>query len=160
MKEVSQFFKEYGKFIIGGFLVVFILVLLWNIGGAIGDGIRKLFGIEPEKGTGDFIPKPLPDNNGLTAEQNEMVRSLSGRLYQDMDGATLGITRDIEAWQQLMGLPNNMFIAVYNDFGSQYYTLGNGSLVQWIEDEWTWYDTEGIAGRSDVLARFASLNLQ
>lgn len=161
-EKIQGFFAKYWQGILYVLVVVFLLILVWNIGGALADGIRKLFGIDPKDGEpGDFNPSPLPNNPAWTPEQAETIRSLAMRLHTDMEGANVfSSARDIEAWRQLMSLPNDMFVGVYNDFGDLYYHEGNGTFRKWVEDEWTWWDTSGIAGKSQVLERLSRLNLQ
>jgi hypothetical protein len=107
------------------------------------------------------LPTHGPSGEPLTTTQSEAVRELAMRLHTDMDGATItNFQRDVEAWRQFMSLPDNLFRAVYNDFGNLYFREGEGTLREWIENEWTWVDTAGVASRSQILNRMATLNLQ
>lgn len=106
------------------------------------------------------LPTHGPAGEVLTETQARAVRELALRLHTDMEGWTLNVTRDVEAWRQLMSLPDNLFVAVYNDFGNQFFREGLGTMREWIESEWTWVDTSGVASRSQILNRMATLNLQ
>lgn len=81
---------------------------------------------------------------------------LAAELFNVMDGLfTLSGTKDA-AWLKLAQLPSNdMVVAVYNEFNSQY---GNGdTLTQWINDEY-WTDVGGD-GKSLALQRLSSIGL-
>lgn len=118
---------------------IIVLVFAYQVSGAFADGIRGVFGIEPDGTQPDYNPAPLPDLEttgvDLTEQEALEVRQLAMRLHTDMDGIAYPGSRDKEAYQQLLGMSDRLFVAVYNDFGELYYKEGNGSLRQWIDDE-------------------------
>lgn len=105
------------------------------------------------------LPTQASTGVNLTQQQAQTVRDLAIRLHEDMKGLNLNITRDVEAWRQLMSLSVDMFTAVFNDFGNLYYSEGKGTLYDWVSDEWSWVDPMGIASSDTVLERLSSLNL-
>jgi len=105
------------------------------------------------------VPQDLPDEPNLSATERQVVRELSMRLHRDMSGVGIGFLRDHNAWQQLMSMSDRLFVAVSNDFNRLYFKQGKGTMRKWVQDEWTWADVAGIAGRTQVLDRMASLNI-
>lgn len=81
---------------------------------------------------------------------------LAAELFEVMDGIfTLAATKD-EVFLKLAQLPtNDMVVAVYNEFNTQY---GNGeTLTQWIDDE---YNTLiGGDGQTLALEKLRSIGL-
>jgi len=112
----------------------------------------------------DFNPVPPPSNTGpggapLTPNEAQTVRRIAMALHADMEGFNVSFLRDDELWREFMSLSDPLFVAVYNDFGSLYYSEGKGTLTKWVNDEWSWYDPQGVAGKAEVMARLGALNL-
>jgi hypothetical protein len=127
-------------------IAVIVLAVVWKLKG-------PLFNIN--------VPQDLPDEPDLSTSERQAVRELSMRLHADMKGINVfSSLRDREAWAQLMGMSDRMFVAVSNDFNKLYYREGEGTMRQWLSDEAWWADTAGIAGKNQVLERMASLNIQ
>lgn len=161
--------KENWKFILGVAGVIFVLVLMWNTASAVGDGIRKLFGIEPKDGKGsgitdaDFVPIPTPGDgahtSGLSAEDLAEARRVAIELHLDMEG--LNLTRNVQLWAYFLSLSDAMTVAVYNDFNRLYFNQGKGTLTNWVKNEYAWQYlfNQGVTKQA-VLSRLASLNLR
>lgn len=125
------------------------------------------------KGKG-FTQAPPPDQGStgvdLTEQEAAQVRSLTNRLYNDLDGISIAwfAPRDIEAWQELNSLNDQLFTAVFNDFGNLYYSQHNLTLYQWMQEENFWFSASALTVIGRVQAtrlknsleeRFATLNL-
>ncbi len=106
------------------------------------------------------VPQELPDEPNLSDTERQVVRELSMRLHNDMDGLTpFASLRDRDAWAQLMSMSDRLFVAVANDFNRLYFREGKGTMRQWLQSEAWWVDMAGIAGRDQILDRMASLNI-
>ena len=61
---------------------------------------------------------------------------LADKVYDAMSGLAWTDTKE-NAWLQALQLPNDdMLKAVYNAFNTKYYREGDGTLTQWIRDEY------------------------
>ncbi len=122
-----------------------------------------------------FRPAPLPTGTStgvnLTEQQAQMVRSLSQRLWTDIDkwNNPWFNRRDTEAWTQLLELSEPLFIAVFNDFGNLYYAREGKTLKTYLEEENfaltssinTAYGIyTGTRLKNELLSRMNTLNLQ
>lgn len=129
-----------------------------------------------KKTTPDFNQVGLPTGVGsgsnayqLTQAEAQQVRALAMRLHEDMDGLAVPGFRDTDAYAELLELTDPLFVAVYNDFGTLYYSEGEGTLRAWIEAEnfgftfsvFTVYGLlKGNAVKDEIFARMNALNLQ
>lgn len=117
------------------------------------------------KWSGKFVNKPnkLPSDTdwgaALTESEGQEVRRLSRALHDDMDSylVSAGLRpRDNQAYIDLAKMNDKLFTAVYNDFNDQYLVEENGTLKDWINDEW------GLPGNTKtiILQKFNDLNLK
>ena len=78
---------------------------------------------------------------------------LATKLKTEMTGISIYYPG---SWRTLADLPtDSMVISVYEAFNEQYFNLGDGTLTQWIMDEWQWAGTT----KQQVLTRLNSLQL-
>ena len=149
---MKEFISKYWKHPIAlVFYAIILILIVYYIG----------------KGKGTIKPNELPDDTSwggsLTPEQSTNVRALSRRLYKDMDSYMVSVgwtQRDKEAYFQLLGLSDTLFVAVYNDFNDLYFDKGKGTLTQWIDDE-NFVLTHGASGdvKDAIMLRMQKLNL-
>lgn len=141
-------------------IVVVIALVLWKYRGPI---------------ISVFNPAPLPNAGStgvnLTGQQARMVRSLSQRLWTDIDkwNNPWFSQRDTATWVQLQEQDDQLFIAVYNDFGNLHYGNAGKTLKDYLRDENFAFTTSVFApwsiwsgGRlkDAILERMDNLNLQ
>jgi len=120
--------------------------------------------------TPDFNQVPLPTGGGtLSNSDAQIVRSLAMRLHDDMAGIAIPGFRDTDAYSEFLQLTDVMFVAVYNDFGKLYFSEGDGTLREWIDNEnfsytfsiltpWSIY--QGNEVKDEIFIRMNALNLQ
>lgn len=117
-------------------LAVLAVIVLYRLPKAL----NGFLGITEEP---DFEPVPMPTENStgidLTPAQFKEVRGLSQRLHTDMKGIAVPGMRDNAVYSELLELTDPMLVAVYNDFGKLYYSLGEGTLREWLNSENFWY---------------------
>lgn len=137
--------------------ITFVIVILILVG---------IYFYGKYKGTDVKKPNPMPDDTpwggGLTAEQATNVRTLTNRLYDDMEGTTVfNEFRDMEAFNNLLTSSDTIFVAVYNDFNDLHYSTDKGTLKQWIEDETFWLGlfTQSQNIKDALMLKFNRLNL-
>ena len=145
--------KQYIFYAIG---IIVLLIIVFQVGGALADGIRNLFGIQNDDA---IIPPSEVEINApdLSETEKQTAKRLAVAAHEDMSGIVL--SRDMELWREIVGLPDQMVAAVYNYFNALYYAEQDGTMYQWIMDEWGWVDPLGIASRNQVATRFQNLNL-
>lgn len=122
-----------------------------------------------------FRPSPLPTHGGagvpLTGQEATMVRSITQRLWTDIDrwNNPWFASRDTETWKQYLELTDPLFIAVYNDFGSLYYGRAAKTLKDYLREEnfsltssvfMPWGVWSGTQLKDALLERMDNLNLQ
>lgn len=95
----------------------------------------------------------LPSDNGGTIDPNK-IRRIATELYNDMYGYNYR-GHDMRAYQDFAMLSDTEFVAVYNDYNNQYYSLGSGTLKEWIMDEMFFDELIDDI----ILPRMAKLNL-
>ncbi len=148
MKNIPKTYIAYG---IG---IIVLLIIIMYVGGALADGIRSLFGV-------DEVTPPSEvdiDAPNLSPDEKSRAKKLAVQAHEDMSG--IGWNRDMELWRTIVSLPDAELVGVYNYFNAMYYQEKNGTMYQWVMDEWGWQDPfEGIASRAQVAARMQSLNL-
>jgi hypothetical protein len=150
---MNQISKQY---IFYGIAIIVLLIIVFQVGGALADGIRNLFGIE----TDDVIVPPSEveiDAPDLSETEKQTAKRLAVAAHEDMSG--IAWYRDMDLWREIIGLPDEVLAGVYNYFNALYYPEKNGTMYQWLMDEWGWQDPQGIASRDQVATRFQSLNL-
>lgn len=143
--------KVYIAYAIG---IIVLLIVVMYVGGALADGIRKIFGV-------DDVTPPSEieiEAGNLTEAEHSRTKRLAVAAHEDMSG--VGWNRDMELWRTIISLPDEEMVGVYNYFNAMFFQEKNGTMYQWIMDEWGWQDPfEGIASRAQVAARMQSLNL-
>lgn len=150
---MNQISKQY---IFYGIALIVLLIIVFQIGGALADGIRNLFGIETEE-------KPVPpseveiDMPNLSETEKQTAKRLAVAAHEDMSG--IAWSRDMDLWREIISLPDELLVGVYNYFNALYYPERDGTMYQWLMDEWGWQDPQGIASRDQVATRFQTLNL-
>ncbi len=148
MKQIPK------QYIFYGIAIIVLLIIVFQVGGALADGIRNLFGV------GDIVPPSEVDIDApdLSETEKQTAKRLAVAAHEDMSG--IGWYRDMDLWREIIGLPDDVLAATYNYFNALYYPEKNGTMYAWIMDEWGWQDPfEGIASRAQVATRFQSLNL-
>lgn len=97
---------------------------------------------------------PHPSNPSQLLVDGNKVRRIATSLHDDMDGWNFG--HDDKIYEEFAGLSDTEFTAVYNDFNERYYSEGEGTLKEWIQNEvfgnWTIID-------DIILPKMARLNL-
>jgi hypothetical protein len=150
---MNQITRQYVMYGIG---IIILLIIVFFVGGALADGIRSLFGIE----TDDTVTPPSEvdiDQPNLTENEKQTAKRLAVAAHEDMTG--IAWSRDMELWREIVSLPDELLVAVYNYYNALYYPERDGTMYQWIMDEWGWTDPQGIASRDQVATRFQTLNL-
>lgn len=122
-----------------------------------------------------FRPAPLPNIGStgvaLTSQEAQLVRSLSQRLWTDIDrwNNPFFAKRDTDTWVQFQEQDDRIFIAVYNDFGNLYYGRDGKTLKAYLRSEnfalttsifTPWGAYTGTQLKNDILQRMDNLNLQ
>ena len=153
MKEIGSFITKYWKHPVA--IGLYIAVAVWLI---------YKYGMK--QGSPEAAPLPNETDWGaaLTTQQAIDVRKLTERLHTDMDSYMISAgfaTRDLEAYKQLLNIPEKEFVAVANDFNDLYYTEKEGNLYQWIDEESFTY-TWGASGdiRATILNKMEEYNLK
>jgi len=78
---------------------------------------------------------------------------LAATLKNEMTGLSFTYP---SSWRTLADLPtDDMVISVYKAFNEQYFNLGDGTLTEWIRNEWQWSGTS----KQKVLTRLSLLQL-
>jgi hypothetical protein len=118
-----NFFSQNKNIIIGIVVVIAIVLIIYFSG--------KKAGKRTAEG-----PQVVYPNGGNSIPQGWNPIPLAEELFDAMDGLfTLSGTKTA-VWNKLLNLPTDeMIIAVYNAFNQKYFSLGKGTLVQWIRDE-------------------------
>ena len=143
--------KVYIAYAIG---IIVLLIVVMYIGGALADGIRKLFGVDDVTPPSDV----LIDAPNLNEAEHSRTKRLAVAAHEDMSGPAW--YRDMEMWRTIISLPDAEIVGVYNYFNAMYFQEKEGTMYQWVMDEWGWQDPiQGIASRAQVAARMQSLNL-
>lgn len=128
--------KQIAIYVVAGIVV---LIFAYSVSSAFSAGIKKLFGIEDK----DEVKPPPPiappstANTGvnLSDEEKLIVQTTTLEIHTDLDGVSLPGQRNMDVYNEWISMPDNLFVAIYNYFNSQYYREGNGTLRNWIEDE-------------------------
>lgn len=103
---------------------------------------------------------PLPKEDGdLDKSDQETVRDIAQRLYNDLKGWSWITGRDSSAYQDLASTSDTIFVAVYNDF-NQNFSNGKGTLRSWIEKDWYWKYAESAMAIQTIYDRMDRLGLQ
>ena len=110
---------------------------------------------------------PLPADNPLspgagqlTQEEARQVREISISLYQVLKGWALDIFfRDPEPYQDFMGLSDRLFVAVYNDFNTNY-SDGKDTLRNWINNDLYYGGSRAYHAIEMIITRMNRLNLK
>lgn len=119
----------------------------------VGAGVLGYFGLKKLFAPSDRPPR-IRGGRGRGIPKGWSPYPLATRLKTEMSGISLGTYPS--AWRTLAELPtDDMVVAVYRAFNEQYYDLGDGTLTEWIMDEWQLVGTT----KSMVLARLRSLQL-
>ena len=99
--------------------------------------------------------------NELTATENEKIKSLTLRLYRDLKGLTL--FPDSDLWSEFFYSTDRIFVGTYNYFNQKYEAEGDGTLKEWINDEFglnMWlYKSSFATFKESILFRMDNLNL-
>jgi hypothetical protein len=82
---------------------------------------------------------PLPDGGASipSAWKDGNLKEIVAELADRLDGV---LTWDIEkekSFATLMALTDDQLTAVYNEFNRQFEHKGQGTMTQWIVDEWS-----------------------
>jgi hypothetical protein len=144
------------QYIFYAIALIVLLIIVFQVGGALADGIRSLFGIESD----DVVVPPSQveiDAPDLSETEKQTAKRLAVAAHEDMSG--LAWSRDMDLWREIISLPDELLVAVYNYFNALYYPEKDGTMYQWLMDEWGWQDPQGIASRDQVATRFQTLNL-
>jgi hypothetical protein len=102
---------------------------------------------------------PLPVNKGLSNTDQQFVRELVLKLYDALKGFG-NIFRDDTPFIRLATSPDKIFIATYNDFNTLYGKEDNGTLRDWIKDDWYYAGTQTSGAVTTILGRMDALNLK
>ncbi len=105
----------------------------------------------------DYVP--LPTGNGvLTNTDSQLVRELVLKLHNSLKGVG-NIFRDEKPFVRMANASDKMFIGIYNDFNSMYAKDDQGTLRNWINDDWFHTGTETAGAVLTILGRMDTLNL-
>jgi hypothetical protein len=135
--------KNIKTYAIIGIIVIIIILVIFFMG----------------KNTGKNKPAPLPiddPNSNVTDAESFEVRNLSNRLHNEMKGFG---SSDVDVFSEYSNLSDRLFVAVYNDFNNQYKKDGDGTLLEWIDDEW-FFGPRTTLIADNILSRMQRLNLQ
>lgn len=109
------------------------------------------------------LPKDIElptDANGNVIEdpviKGEEIRAIAIALYEDMEDTPF-TGHDYEPYLQWNRLNNAGFVAVYNDFNTQYHSMDEGTLREWIKSQY--YAMDGGLIDDVILPRMLALNL-
>lgn len=111
------------------------------------------------------LPNDSAVGSTFTDAEKQQVRKLTNDLHYDMDGLNL-LNRNTRPYQELIGLSDKLFVAVYNDFNSLYFKeeniFGNPkniTLKEWILTEnFDWHNIFDQL-KPLMIERFNKLNL-
>lgn len=109
-----------------------------------------------KKAAGGYQANYPTGGNNIPPSWNPLP--LVKELHDVMDSTfTFSGTKD-EVWKKVLNLPtDDMIVSVYNVFNQNYSDENNGTLTQWIKDEWNYDFISGV--KENLLARLAKLNL-
>lgn len=129
------------KFIRWTLIIVIVLVVMYLIGRAA--GLRKA-----EK---DQVKLP---NNGLGIPTGWDPVPLANELFTVMDGvASNGTIQKDRVFNKCLGLTPDQLVAVYNAFNRLFRSKNDGTLTQWLRDEWL-----APESRNYLVAKLVSIN--
>lgn len=141
---MKNFWNKHSEIIIILIIILIVVMTIWFLGKRRGKQTAEGPQVDYPEG-GEEIPanwSPVP---------------LADELKDVMKGWAFTGTKDA-TWIKLRDLPTDeMVIAVYNAFNQKYFSLGYGTLTQWIRDEWYYDYFTGV--KDAVLARLQNLNL-
>ena len=146
---MQVFLLKYWKQIAITLAITFILIYIWYRGKAAGESGQPKF-VE--------VPQDIFSGSGTLLVDSNKVRRIATELHNDMeDGAWwLGAGHEERIYEEFAALSDSEFVSVYNDFNERYFSEGEGTLWQWIDDEvfagWTIIDDV-------IMPKMARLNL-
>jgi hypothetical protein len=79
------------------------------------------------------IPVDSPGQVELTQAEKNLVRAMTNRLYDDLEG--LGFYHDYDIYTDFLAMSDSLFVSVYNDFNTLHEGEGEGTLRMWIQDD-------------------------
>lgn len=114
-------------------------------------------------GKGDGTTKigqaALPTEGGkLSDTDSQQVREIVLKLHNSLKGFG-NIFRDEKPFLRLANATDKIFVAIYNDFNSLYGKDEQGTLRDWINDDWYQDGTETAGAVRSILGRLDALNL-
>jgi len=102
---------------------------------------------------------PLPTEGGLLSNtDSQLVREIVLKLHNSLKGVG-NIFRDEKPFVRMANASDKMFIGIYNDFNSMYAKDDQGTLRDWINDDWFHTGTETAGAVLTILGRMDTLNL-
>lgn len=130
------------------FMVVFIAVFF----------IGRMLGKQSESTEAPSVDD-IPGAKQLTDAQKLQVEQIADELYEEMDGFNL--TRDTTAFENLIGLSDTLFVAVYNFWNKKYQAKEKMTLPKRMEDEWIFSSIAPATARlaETIKKRFERLKL-
>ena len=101
---------------------------------------------------------PLPKNTNSSETEASIVRGISLALHNEMKG--IGFNGNIEPFEKYLVTTDRIFVAVYNDFNQMYQADGDGTLRDWINDEYWGIASQAKQVKESITIRMDNLNLQ
>jgi len=103
---------------------------------------------------------PLPTEGGtLSNTDAQLVREIVLKLRNSLKGVGF-IFRDEKPFVRLANASDKLFISIYNDFNALYAKEENGTLREWINDDWYQSGTQTAGAVRNILGRMDTLNLR
>ncbi len=144
--------QKWAKYLGIALLIILFLASIYWIGIRKGK-TRKYTAELPNGGSG------IPVTTTTTGEKVTWnPEPLAKEGYDVMNGffSPFFETRRVEWYGKMLSLTDDQLVAVYNAFNQLYISKGNGTLRDWINDE---YNIENSQGYVELLVRLDKLSL-
>lgn len=149
---VSQVAKKINwTYVIIGALIIGLILYIYFTGKAAGKRGKATIIDLPND-----IPGPVqtPGSQGISATAGD-IRRIATAMHDEMDGFNYS-GHDYTPYEEWARLSDTGFVAVYNDFNKQYFSEGEGTLKEWLQNETF---TLGDIIDEVILPRMGRLNL-
>ncbi len=148
---------KWGQGLIAVLLFITVLVAIYFVGK--GKGKSKKYDVNlPTGGAGIPVETDEQGNEIVWSPEplaKEGYRVMSGLAWKQFLDASLTQER-VEWYARLTALTDDQLVAVYNAFNSLYISKGNGTMTDWIRDE---YNLENSEAYNKVIVRLENLKL-
>jgi hypothetical protein len=139
-------------------LKIFKSKITWIIIGTLA-AVLILYLVFRKNANTKTAPQDVPGNASLSPADLEKVRTISQDLYDEFNGISWNfLFRGSSPLDAMMLLSDSMFVAVYNDFNTNFASDGK-TLRQWILGDWYWSTSYAHHSADLCIARMDRLQL-